>query len=236
MKKTILLFTLLTTLILCGCVARKIPGKHGFYSTKSPALTIKFNGLEYQGEYKETKGKASVHTYFYADRNGGDGAWVEILNTRQGWTVRPKQVPGEKNPNTGIYTRVIAGEEYYCRTFLVTPDSDKSGLGSLPGYTAVRICTKLISPEQKISIGFAGEINKTIAEKLFNSSNYGELTQAQKDFFAAFDQRAETLLIMDKFVQGDAADEISTAEKIDNPWYRFTDFISVKQLIGKIQR
>ncbi|NDV25176.1 hypothetical protein [Desulfovibrio sp. JC010] len=236
MKKTILLITLLATLILCGCVARKIPGKHGFYSTKSPTLTVKFNGLEYQGEYKESKGKANVRTYFYADRDGTNGAWVEILDVRQGWNVRSKQVPGGKLPNTGIYTREIAGESYYCRTFLIPPGSGKSELASLPDYTAVRICTKLISTEQKISIGFAGQVNKEIAEKLFSSANYGELSQAQKDFFAAFDQRAETVLIMDKFEQGDVDEEIKSAEIIDKPWYRFTDFISLQRLIGKVQR
>ncbi|WP_319780654.1 hypothetical protein [Maridesulfovibrio sp.] len=236
MKKTLLLFALLASLILCGCVARKIPGKHGFYSSKSPALTIKFNGLEYMGEFRETKGKANVHSYYYSDRDGKEGAWVEIIDARQGWNVRPKQVPGGKLPNTGIYTKKIAGDNFYCRTFLIPPGSATSGLGSLPGYTAVRICTKLISPEQKISIGYAGQVNAALAKNLFNSKNYGTLTQAQKKFFAAFEDKADTVLIMDKFMQGDVDQEIASAEILADPWYRFTDFISLNQLIGRVQR
>ncbi|NDV21430.1 hypothetical protein [Desulfovibrio sp. JC022] len=236
MKKLFLIFILLANLILCGCVAQKVPGKHGFYSTKSPALTIQFNGLEYQGEYKENKSKASVHTYFYSDREGNNGAWVEIINMRQGWTVRPKQVPGDKLPNTGIYTRKIAGESYYCRTFLVPPDSGKSGLASQPGYTAVRICNKLISPAQKISIGYAGKVDPALTKKLFSSTNYGGLTQAQKDFFTAFDKRADTVLIMDKYQQGDVEEKIENAVILEDPWYTFTDFLPLNRQIDKIVR
>lgn len=231
-----LLFTLLM-LILAACTgARKIPGKYGFYSTKSPALTIKFNGLEYQGEFKESKSGASVHTYYYLDPDGKQGAWVEIIDTKQGWNLRPKKLPGGKLPNTGIYSKEIAGDSCYARTFLVQPKSGKRGFAAMSSYTAIRICTKLISQNQKISIGYAGEVNSELAEKISSSSNYGELTQAQRDFFAAFEKRADAAVIMDKFQKGDVEGKIEHAKILNDPWYRFTDFMPLKQQIEKISR
>ena len=231
-----LLFMLLM-LILAGCTgARKIPGKYGFYSTKSPALTLKFNGLEYQGEYKETKNGASVHNYYYLDRNGKQGAWVETINMKQGWSLRPQKVPGAELPNTGVHTKKIAGENYYCRTFLVQPESGKRGFAAMPSYTAIRIYTKLISQTKKISIGYAGEVNGKLAEKLFSSDNYGTLSQAQKDFFAAFDEKADSALIMDKYQKGDIEGKIEYAEMLADPWYKFTDFMPVKQMMDKVSR
>lgn len=231
-----LLFVLLMLILAACTAARKIPGKYGFYSTKSPALTIKFNGLGYQGEFKETKNGSSVHTYYYLDPEGKQGAWVEIINMKQGWRLPPKKVPGAKLPNTGIYSKKIAGDNFYARTFLVQPKSGKRGFAAMPSYTAIRICTKLISQNQKISIGYAGEVDSELTEKIFNSSNYGELTQAQRDFFVAFEKRADTAVIMDKFQKGDAENKIDHAEMLSDPWYRFTDFMPLKQQVEKISR
>ncbi|ACS79051.1 hypothetical protein [Maridesulfovibrio salexigens] len=237
MKIILALLLLLATLILASCTAaRKIPGKYGFYSTKSPSLTIEFNGLEYWGEYKTSKNAVTVHSYYYSGRDGAQGAWVELVNVRQDWELRPKKVPGAKLPNTGVYTREIAGDRYYCRTFLVQPNSGKSGFATLPVYTAIRICTKLISSKQKISIGYAAEVDAELAGKIFNSQNYDQLTQAQIDFFAAFDERADDALMMKKFQKGDVSDEIDAAVKLDDPWYKFSDYIDMDRLIGKISR
>ncbi len=236
MKKLLLLFILVATAALYGCVAQKIPGRNGFYSTKSPILSVKFNGLEYLGEFREKKGVANAHTYYYSDRGGGQGAWVEIVNTREGWNVSPAKVPGESLPNTGVYNRDIAGELYYCRTFLVQPGTGERGLAGLPGYTAVRICTKLISPSKKISIGYAGEVDADQARKIFSPQNYGGLTSAQKVFFTAFDEQADEIIIMTKFQQGDVEDKIEVSEMIENPWYRFTDFMSLKEQVRKVNR
>ncbi|WP_319761718.1 hypothetical protein [Maridesulfovibrio sp.] len=236
MIKIYLILALLTTLILCGCVARKTVGRHGFYSSKSPSLTINFNNLEYMGESKETEGTANVRTYFYSDGKGDEGAFVEIINLRQDWKLRPRKVPGEELPNTGIYTREIAGERFYCRTFLIPPESGKSGLASLPVYTAVRVCCKLISPAQKISIGYAGRVDLAQAERLFTSQNYGELTQKQKDFFAAFEERADKALDMKTYRKGDVSEKVETTKTLENPWYKFTDFLPFKSQIGKLPR
>ncbi|GEM_PF-3026805 len=231
-----LLFTLLM-LTLAACTgARKIPGKYGFYSTKSPALSIKFNGLEYQGEFKETKNGANVHTYYYLDPDGKQAAWVELIDIKQGWRLPPKKVPGAKLSNTGIYSKEVAGNSCYARTFLVQPETAKRGFAAMSSYTAIRICTKLISQSQKISIGYAGEVNSELAEEIFSSSNYGELTQAQRDFFAAFEKRADTAVVMDKFQKGDVEGKIEHAAMLSNPWYRFTDFMPLKQQIEKISR
>ena len=236
MKKTILLFTLLATLAFSGCVARKITGEYAFYSTKSPSLTVQFNELKYQGEYKATINAASMHTYFYADSEGGKGAWIEIIDVRQGWNARPKRVPGDNFPNTGIFTRNIAGEDYYCRSFMVLPGAEERTQKSLPGYTAVRIYTKLISTQKKISIGFAEKIDSVTAKKIFRHPEYKGLTKEQKEFFAAFDTKADSALMLKKFKQGDISDEVKTAVDIKDPWYKSTDFMPLAQQVGKVQR
>lgn len=236
MKKILVLFILLATMAFSGCVARKIPGEYAFYSTKSPSLTVKFNELKYQGEYKATINAANIHTYFYADPKGEKGAWVEIMDVRQGWNIRPKRVPGRDFPNTGVFTRKIAGEDYYCRSFLVLPGTDEHSPESLPGYTAVRIYSKLISTQKKISIGFAEKIDPANARSIFSHPEYDGLTKEQKDFFAAFDQRADAALMLHKFQQDDISDEIKTAVPIKEPWYKSTDFMPIDQQVGKVQK
>ncbi len=236
MKKFLVLFILLATVAFSGCVARKIPGEYAFYSTKSPSLTVQFNELKYQGEYKATINAANIHTYFYADSEGEKGAWIEILDVRQDWNVRPKRVPGKNFPNTGVFTRKIAGEDYYCRSFLILPGRDKTSPESLPDYTAVRIYSKLISTKKKISIGFAEKIDPATAHSIFSHPDYEGLTKEQKDFFAAFDKKADTALMLHKFQQNDISDEIKTAVTIKEPWYKSTDFMPIDQQVGKVQR
>ncbi|WP_320009297.1 hypothetical protein [Maridesulfovibrio sp.] len=236
MKKILLLFILLATVTFSGCVARKIPGKDAFYSTKSPSLTVRFNDLKYQGEYKSTIKAANIHTCFYADPKGDKGAWIEIIDVRQGWDIRPKRVPGKHFPNTGVFTRKIAGEDYYGRSFMILPDKNKRSSESLPDYTAVRIYTKLISTKKKISIGFAEKIDPAAAKKIFSHPDYKDLTKEQKDFFAAFGKRADSALTLKKFQKGDINDEIKSAVAIKAPWYKSTDFMPIAQQVGKVQR
>lgn len=236
MKKILLLITLLSTVALCGCMAQKIPGKYGFYSTKSPSLSVKFNGLEYLGEFREKRGVVSAQTYYYSDVDGGQGAWVEIIHTREGWNVSPAKVPGEEQPNTGVHVREFGGDDYYCRTFIVKPGSGDRGLAALSDFTVVRICTRLISSSKRISIGYAGRVDKKQAGKIFESNYYGELTQEQKDFFKAFNHRADSALLMTKYQKDDLGEKIENPRMLENPWYKFTDFMSLKRQIRKVGR
>lgn len=216
MKRFLGFASCLVFLLLTGCVVGKTATDSGFYSSASPALTIKPDfSLDYLGEDVYSKQPVRRKTYFYKkeasvknDESLPEGFAIEFFALDQGWRVEPKVLPGDNLPNSGIYSKRIGDRNYYCRAFVLSPEGDSYieeyylGKGfQFNKYYAVRSCTRNLSPRKKVTITYFSNVGENIIKGIFGVGGAisSLITSTQVNFFNDFDAMTDQRLNMKKF-------------------------------------
>ncbi|WP_432734962.1 hypothetical protein [Maridesulfovibrio sp. FT414] len=129
------------------------------------------------------------------------------MTINPGYYLYPKHLYGAELPNSGIFTKTIDEDQYYCRIFVTSPNPTGHiekyfiELGKeLPHYSTVRLCNKLISNRKKIVLGYVDNTNQELVENLFVKDVVnGQLSQKQIDYFNDFDTKADASLILSNY-------------------------------------
>ncbi|WP_320169917.1 hypothetical protein [Maridesulfovibrio sp.] len=211
MKKILLVVSIYCLACCYGCVGEKIAKDNLFYSPNSPSLKVEFNNdIQFVGKDHGSSGPIMTHTYFYSspkkDGNVAEASWVELMSVKPGWYLNPKHIIGDNVPNSGVFTKNIDNDQYYCRIF-ITKTNPKGSIESfytgqginLQKYATVRLCNKMISDRQKVTLGYAAGISPAVINQVVGK-NFAvkELTQKQIDYFNNFDAKADSSLSLSK--------------------------------------
>ncbi|GEM_PF-6401418 len=216
MKKILLLVILTLTIACTGCVEEKIAVDNAFYSTQSPAITIKFpEHVQYIGDDSRTANKITSRRYYYADENKNHAAdrlgFIEIQSIRSGYYWLPKYLPSGSGPRTNIYTKKINGEDYYCRAFITNANMGvyakiyKENDITIPDTMDVLVCGKKISDSKKALFAYMRKADFDKFNTIFppDSINSSSFTSEQIHYFNDLDRKLSAELIAKKFEESD---------------------------------